>query len=1040
MLKKFNFHSLSFSTDLPEAFDFTSETIKNIILNEHLSLKSNENFLKEINKYNELTSFLGKKRKPSQTLSEKEIDEIKDDLNNIQPKNIVISENNRIYEIEIDDKNKYHIQLDLFKQPLLIYKIFENINKIDIDLITEKLTLFDVIDDLSKYECDLYFINKKELNSINTIKGIEVLESDNIVLSKNEFEVLSNNKENINKELNLKIIPFLLVIKSLLPKIDEEQLLYENIYNDNTNNDSDLIKPDNISIKYFYYFIISKDLQKNYYFILTEARKKFIKFLHDFIERSKYKSIIIIGGPKGVGKTSTLIYFSFLKNYRVFYLNLEAFYRNKNNLKEKDLLMELSKLYGPFKSNDGGISKKEIEEYIKTYYNVVHVLDLLLTIIEKFIAFVNEYKPGIFCFIIDQISFANNIENIENIVGKLSKIMNTINSCTYLRLIICTTLNNEYSKDSINNIFNYISFYDNHIYDYYYFQNFFSKEDIVKNVLKEEKEEIKNIMEELGNLPSHFYEIKRENNIENYTQYLEKNINNNLLNCYSNDTISNILELLDLVFGEKLLSANLLRERIRVIPLKYLIVKKLKINIDLIRKYEEENKNDEFIKYLILLFYNYLNAENDKIFEKYFDFEEINAVNFINDYLEKDKHSRNLFGDFYNDYIKKNNLTLCSPEQEIYVYKIGFSMNFFQKILFDKIYNYLQKEYLIFLKLFSKGSLGGFFGVLINFLFIKNNFDLFNNKIEQFAQIERLVPYHFSIKNYSSIRKKIKFKRFKIIKNTKKRKLLNKNTYIFQNIFNSKYYDCAILLKTNVPDEYDLILIQITIKKDSDKRFYIPEHEIIISYVKNNIENEFDIKIRKAYFFYILSERNGKIEDLETKNDCEIKGIKYLSYDIENKLLNYNCKLEEGFITSTFPFHNAVSLYNFKEIKEKEINHINKLKFNTFGIINDEIFNLIKCFFKNKDISDKIEKDQFKYKDFTNNIEILKKINIPLTHFSLYYIKKIFDKKDDIYIKFIDKYYFYKDNRLEIIDNFEFLSVSYLYIISSELPLELKIE
>ena len=269
---------------------------------------------------------------------------------------------------------------------------------------------------------------------------------------------------------------------------------------------------------------------------------------------------------------------------------------------------------------------------------------------------------------------------------------------------------------------------------------------------------------------------------------------------------------------------------------------------------------------------------------------------------------------------------------------------------------------------------------------------------------------------------------------------MNKNTYIFQNIFNSKYYDCAILLKTNVPDEYDLILIQITIKKDSDKRFNIHEHEIIISYVKNNIENEFDIKIRKAYFFYILSERNGKIEDLETKNDCDIKGIKYLSYDIENKLLNYNCKLEDGFITNTFPFHNAISLYNLQGIKEKEINYINKLDFNTFGIINDEIFNLIKCFFKNKDISDKIEKEQFKYKDFTNKFEILKKINIPLTHFSLYYIKKISDEKDVIYIKFIDKYYFYKDNRLEIIDNFEFLSVSFLYIISSELPLELKIE
>ena len=1043
MRKKFNFHSLSFSNDLTDAFDFTSKKIMKIILEGHLSLTSNDNFLKEINEYNKLNIFLGKKRKPSQYLSKEEMDELKKDLNNIQPEKITISESDRIFKIEIDDKNKSHAKLNIFKQPFLIYKIFENINKIDIDLITEKITLINKINDLSKYDCDLYYIFKKGLKTINAVKGIETIETDNLNLSQKKIELKSKDKTSKDKdeEFNFKINPFLIVIKSILPKIEKKDLLYDNIYH-KINTDAYLIKPDNISIKFFYYFIINKDLQSKYVFILTEARKKFISFLNNIISGTKYKKIIIIGGPKGIGKTSSLIYFSFINENRVFYINLEALSRNNNELKEKDLLIELSKLYGPYSNNDGGKSKKEIEDYIIDNFNKIDILDLLLNIINKFERFANEYQEDIFCFIIDQISFT---QNFQNIIDKLFKIMDIINNCIFLRLIICTTLNNDYSKKSINNIFNNISFGNNRIYDYYYFQNFFSKKDIADNILKEESEEIINTMNELGNLPCHFYEIKRENNIENYiryVQYMEKNINNDLLNYYEDGKISNILELIDLVFGGKVLSSNLLREKINNIPLKYLVIKKFKINKELIEKYEEQNKSDEFIKYLNLLLYNFKNKENDQIFEEYFDFEEINSINFINEYLEKDKYSRNLFGDFYNDYIKKNNLNFCSPEKEIYAYKIEFSMNFMQKILFNKIYEHLQKEYIIFLKLFSKGSLGGFFEVLINFLFIKNIFKLFNISINQITQIDRIVPFNFSIKHYSSIRKNIKFKKFVIVQNLKKRKLLNENTFIFQNIFNSKYYDLAILIKTNVPNEYDLILIQTTIKKDSDKRFNKFEHEIIITYVKKNIENFFDIKIKNAYFFYILSEKDGEIEDIETKKDCKNKGIKYLSYDIEKKIFNVNCKLEEGFITNTFPIHNAISLYNFKELKGDKkniINLINRLDFSSFTEIDQETFNLLQFIFKNKNVSDELVKEQFKYGNFIGNIDILKKIDIPLTDFSLYLFKKLTNKIEEIYIKFIDEYYTYKNNKLEIIPSFKLSNIKEFYMIYSEIPLDLNI-
>ena len=116
MKKKFNSHSIFFSDDLKEAFDFTSETISRIILKGHLNIITNEKLLKEINGLNKLKYFLGKKREPSQILNQNEMDELKEDLNNIEPEKITISESNKAIKIEIDDKNKFHIKINLLKQ------------------------------------------------------------------------------------------------------------------------------------------------------------------------------------------------------------------------------------------------------------------------------------------------------------------------------------------------------------------------------------------------------------------------------------------------------------------------------------------------------------------------------------------------------------------------------------------------------------------------------------------------------------------------------------------------------------------------------------------------------------------------------------------------------------------------------------------------------------------------------------------------------------------------------------------------------------
>ena len=221
----------------------------------------------------------------------------------------------------------------------------------------------------------------KKINAFNKIENIEI---DNLNISLEEEENIKTDK---NKESNLQIRPYLLVMKSLLPDIKEEDLEYENIYPDRDDN-LNLIFPELIIKIFFYYFTINKDLQSKYQFILTEERKKFLQLLENFIYSPFGQKIKIIGGPKGIGKTTTLIFFSFIKEYRIFYINLEAFKKNNDNLKKKDLRIQLAKLYGEFKDNDGGKSKKELEEFIAKNYLEMDTLELLFNIINKFKDFV----------------------------------------------------------------------------------------------------------------------------------------------------------------------------------------------------------------------------------------------------------------------------------------------------------------------------------------------------------------------------------------------------------------------------------------------------------------------------------------------------------------------------------------------------------------------------------------------------------------------------------------------------------------------------
>ena len=170
-------------------------------------------------------------------------------------------------------------------------------------------------------------------------------------------------------------------------------------------------------------------------------------------------------------------------------------------------------------------------------------------------------------------------------------------------------------------------------------------------------------------------------------------------------------------------------------------------------------------------------------------------------------------------------------------------------------------------------------------------------------------------------------------------------------------------------------MIQATIMKDKDKRLLKEEHELILRAVKLNLENEFDIDIEEAYFIYALSKKNGEIEDIETKNDCNKNNIEYIGFDIdtfEEDNNEYKINYEKAFITNSFPIHNSISLLVYNNNKEDEINY---LKFKR--IIDDSIkssFELkdyneyIKQLFKNKYNDAVLLIEQFKYFEIKKSV------------------------------------------------------------------------
>ena len=500
-----NTFSYSVKYDLKESFEYNEEFINKFLfkIQDYIKEKEEEN----IKNYKGLKEFLGKKRK---LIEEENAKENKKDLqqNSIKNKENIKDEEEKKYfkkeitkenfsifidtnkDINLKIKEKENIEiLTIYNDPVAIIEIYEQ-NSININLINDNITFMNKYNNLKEYDLKIYSLD----------------DNLEIICDKSINEKIVTKSFKIQNE-NFKF--YLSIIKSIIPKIEDKDLELKNIYpKDEIDEDGNIFPEKNISKIFFYYFNINLELQKKYKYIASKNRIILFQILSKFFSNN-IRNILIICGAKGIGKTTSLIRFSFKKIYNIFYFNLEVFNKYKNDdIQIKELQIQLNKLFGDYVDLDSeGKIKNKIEDYIKTKKNK-DGLEFIYNIINLFIKFtdklnINGSSP--FGFIIDQYSInykTNSDYDIYKIID-LVKISNKIN------LIICPTINNIFSKEQIDYLFNEsLNITKNKNISIYYFQELIEKDDIIENILKDEKNEYFAFMEETGYIPKLFYDSK----------------------------------------------------------------------------------------------------------------------------------------------------------------------------------------------------------------------------------------------------------------------------------------------------------------------------------------------------------------------------------------------------------------------------------------------------------------------------------------------------------------------------------------------------
>ena len=691
-----------------------------------------------------------------------------------------------------------------------------------------------------------------------------------------------------------------------------------------TNNEK--IKASDLNYEFANYVQLEEEDFNSFYYIDSNERQIFIDNINDF--EGKNYNFLALCGPFGCGKTVTLLKMINNPLKRSFYINLWTIFNLEIDEVKNVLKYEYVKILGEnFKKEN---EKDEIILHINQLDSAKNIYDFISKVIISLI----QMDEKIYYLIIDQYSSKYD-ENNQNI-KKLKKEVEG----TKIIMIICSSMNNYDVKENLAYSFSpssSLNIMQNNDKINYLYVGCLVRLNPLKEPLKNESIEFKNVLSKFGNLQFYYYKLKetlRQNkDYQRFIREVEETVEQELKRFYKKNEENKMkIELAKIIYyikEKEIFLYNDLKDSLLKLPLKFLEIKTQAIPIYILLRYANQNKNFELIGKIK----NYVS--NDYEFKEAEEKSKILFMNSVNSIDEKE------FSGPFRGGENINNINIFSLEG-----LFPYIVDIFSKIIYDD-------NLLITRAFFSELSAQTQGGIIEFYLLehIKYNQKFFDINISQFESIEVFVPNSFFFQNFSSRKKDTIYdynEKENDDINKEKINLPEKNILIKQKQYTGKYYDFAILIYSEDEKGFYLILFQVSKRKINSQILYKEEHEIALNRVKINIEENFNIKIIAGYFCYIFTNFS--------KNDtvisfCEKYKIPYLEFSFEKMKFNKNkpFNLNDCLITKKFPFHNYFSILPDSKFESLEDNYDEIIKYKnlfTFIPIKGENENKLKLIFK----------------------------------------------------------------------------------------------
>ena len=734
------------------------------------------------------------------------------------------------------------------------------------------------------------------------------------------------------------------------------------------------------------YVELSEKEFSEFKFFDTPEREKFFKIIK---QKLQYFDSFGICGPYGTGKTISLLRMavqSSLLNY--FYINISTAFKVHINILIDILKYEMIKFFGEniFVKKDK-LSNSNINNlnYVNNLNNannanntnnkntrnmsVENIANNNETKYKDFIDLLNNLKDssGIFEFLKKFITLIKNDNNkltyyiiLDQYNSKFDIDKKGItdlvkNSSRKIKIIVCSSMNDDNVKYDLCNcldkqLFQQESNLSNNFLFYIYVGSLI-KVNNIKKLIEEFKGEFDIYLNNFGYLYIYYYQLKQikdePNSLKNFQEKeierIKEDLNKfyvknkkNKLDFLSSEYID-IIKILNIINKKNIYFYDELKDEILNLPLKYLEIKREKIDLDDLEFYGivsndikikkffsdlEKNKNEQLMELKRL-------KDDFRTYIKLFNKDE-----YCNTYISKisEKKKKKI------KYIKTNH------NLKIDIFYLDFLFPLMEDVFSNINYNILITTAKYINNNVSPQIQGGIIEYIINEN-TKNKKIFLGYSVFDFRTIENFVPNSFFIQDYTS-RKIDSFKIYVENKNIeisgKKKDLSAANIYLMQRPFTGKYYDCGLLIYDK-NSGYKLLLCQVSKKRIASQRYYREEHQIIFNRVKSKLESEYNIFIKEGYFTYILIDEE---RDETTIEFCKNNNLNYFLFSI-NKLefINLDTTIfnDKTFITKDFPFHNSFTIlpkkyFILKKGSFENLDYIEKIqKSLSFQKISDNI-------------------------------------------------------------------------------------------------------